>query len=147
MKVEIKIIPIEKYETTLALFQQLNTKTPLNILKQRVEEMFNQNYECVGLFLKNELIAITGIWYMTRHYIGKSAELDHVILDKKHQNKGYGKIFMQKITAYLKNKGVDACELNTYTQNRKSHKFYYNQDFEIYGFHFFSILRDDKEFY
>ncbi len=38
-------------------------------------------------------------------------------------------------------------ELNTYTGNRKSHKFYYNEGFEIYGFHFIKVMRENQKFY
>jgi len=48
---------------------------------------------------------------------------------------------------YLKDKGCEATELNTFTGNRKSHKFYYNEGYEIYGFHMLKVLRDDGEFY
>ncbi|MEE9437752.1 MAG: GNAT family N-acetyltransferase, partial [Saprospiraceae bacterium] len=84
---------------------------------------------------------------MTRHYIGKSAELDHVIINPKIQSKGYGKILIDWIIEYLKSQNIDACELNAYVKNRRSHKFYKKEDFKIYGYHFLRILRDDNEFY
>ena len=29
------------------------------------------------LYVEGELVGISGLWYSTRHYIGKSAEPDH----------------------------------------------------------------------
>ena len=40
------------------------------------------------------------------------------------------------IENYVKGKGYEAIELNTYVQNYPSHKFYYNLGFEILGYHF-----------
>ena len=48
------------------------------ILLQRIEEMFTQNYECMGVYDGKVLVGITGLWYQTRHYAGKSCEADHV---------------------------------------------------------------------
>lgn len=44
----------------------------------RFNEMKHQNCECAGAFYKDKLIGITGLWFCTQHYIGKSVELDHV---------------------------------------------------------------------
>ena len=131
----------------IPLLKKLNSNTPDKILKKRVLEMNEQNYECIGLYNKKELIGICGLWYTTRHYIGKTAEVDHVILENKYRNKGFGKIYFDWIFKYLREKGCEATELNTFVDNKKSHKFYYNEGYEIYGFHMLKILRKNKEFY
>ena len=145
--IEIKIIPKENILTIIPLLRQLNTKTPDDLLKSRVLETASQNYECAGMYLYGKLIGIYGIWYMTRHYIGKSSEIDHVVIDKNIQSKGYGHDFMVWISKYLKSKGVEANELNAYVENKRSHKFYKNESYKIYGYHFLKILREDNEFY
>jgi GNAT superfamily N-acetyltransferase len=147
MTIEIKIIPKKNILTILPLLQQLNTKTPIMLLEKRVEEMVHQNYECIGMYFGSDLIGICGIWYMTRHYIGKSSELDHVVIDKSMQSKGYGKQFMTWVMTHLKSKSVESCELNAYIENPKSHVFYEREDFKKYGFHFVKILRKNNDFY
>jgi len=143
----IKLIPKDQILTIIPLLKKLNTKTPENILNNRVLEMVEQNYECIGLYENNKLIGICGLWYSTRHYIGKTAEVDHVIINNTYRNKGLGELFFKWIYKFLKEKGCDATELNTFTENRKSHKFYYNEGYEIYGFHMLKILRDDATFF
>lgn len=143
----VKLIKKENIYETVSLIQKINSKTPTSLLKSRLDEMVNQNYECMGLYEKDKLIGICGLWYCTRHYIGKSAEVDHVVIDENYRNLGLGKFFFNAIYNYLKTKGIEATELNTYVANRKSHKFYYNEGFEIYGFHMVKVLRDDHEFY
>jgi len=143
----IKPIAKENILSVLPLLKKLNEKTPDKLLKERLLEMVDQNYECIGLYDREKLIGICGIWFMTRHYIGKSAEVDHVIIDESYRNLGLGKTFFDGIYTYLKEKGCEATELNTFTGNKKSHKFYYNEGYEIYGFHMLKILRENKEFY
>lgn len=145
--ITIKIIPKEEILSILPLLKTLNTTTPETILIERLLSMVNENYECVGMYDGNHLIGISGLWYMTRHYIGKSVEPDHVVIDQEYQNKGLGKKLFEWIYDYAISKGFEASELNTYVQNRKSHKFYYNEGYEIYGFHFVKILRKDQKFY
>ena len=73
----------KKIETIIPLLTKLNSKTPLKTLTERVLEMSKaSNYECVGLYVEGELVGISGLWYSTRHYIGKSAEPDHVVIDE-----------------------------------------------------------------
>lgn len=148
MNIQFNAISSEDILSILPLLEKINTTTPRELLKERLLEMVNyQNYECVGAFDGKKLIGISGLWYATRHYIGKSVEPDHVIIDEAYRGKNIGEHFFKWIETYTKSKGCEAIELNTYSGNRKSHKFYYNQGFEIYGFHFVKVTRDDKKFY
>ena len=145
--ITIKILSKENIFDIIPLLKQLNDKTPTKLLKSRLLEMTEQNYECIVMYEQDELIGVCGIWYMTRHYIGKSMEIDHVIIDSNYQNKGLGKHFLKWIYKHVKSKGCEASELNAYTSNPKSHKFYYNEGYNIYGFHFLKVLREDEKFY
>ena len=145
--ISIRVISNNDILSIMPLLKILNNKTPVKLLRERVLEMSNQNYECIGLYHKDHLIGICGLWYSTKHYIGKTAEADHVFLDENYRNMGLGKKYFEWIYKYLKKKGCEATELNTYVSNKKSHKFYYNEGYEIYGFHMLKVLRENKEFF
>ena len=148
MNTEIRLIEKDSILDILPLLQLINTKTPLDILKDRVLEMAAlPHYDCIGLFMDGSLIGITGLWYSTRHYIGKSVEVDHVVIDPAYRGQSLGKIFLKWVYEYTSSKGCESIELNTYTGNVKSHKFYYNENFNIYGFHFLKVMRKDQKFY
>ncbi|MDO6813785.1 GNAT family N-acetyltransferase [Tenacibaculum soleae] len=148
MNINFKPINKKNILIILPLLRKLNTTTPDDILKERIIEMATYNtYECVGIFDNDKLIGICGLWYSTRHYIGKSVEPDHVIIDDTYRGKNLGKQFFSWIYEYTKAKGCEVAELNTYTGNRKSHKFYCNEGFDIYGFHFVKVMREDQKFY
>jgi len=53
-------------------------------MKERLVGMISQNYECAAMYVNDLLIGIYGIGYMTRHYIGKSMGIDHIIIDRSH---------------------------------------------------------------
>ena len=141
MSFVFKIIEKDEIYTVLPLVEKLNDyKVPLNVLKQRFSEMINQNYECAGVYDDEKLIGVCGLWFCTRHYSGKSVEPDHVYIDDNYRGKGLGKEFFKWIYKYVKEKGCESIELNTYVSNFESHKFYFNEGYKILGYHFFKKL-------
>jgi len=141
MSLSFKIIEKENIKSVIPLVQKLtNNKFPDAVLEQRFSEMVTQNYECAGIFDGSTLVGVSGLWFCTRHYAGRSVEPDHVYIDENYRNKGLGKKFFEWIYEYAKQRGCLAAELNTYVSNYPSHKFYYNEGFQIYGYHFFKKL-------
>nr|WP_109299825.1 GNAT family N-acetyltransferase [Aquimarina sp. AU474] len=125
----------------LPLIQKLmNNQFSDQILIERFGEMFDQNYECWGVYLGEERIGIFGLWFMTRHYAGRSCEPDHVYIDDGYRGKGIGKKVFAWIYEYTKSKGCVMSELNSYVVNYPSHKFYLNEGYEIWGHHFVKRL-------
>ncbi len=141
MSISFKIIKKKDILSVVPLVEKLNEgRVSPEVLEQRFASMINENYECAGIFDSDKLIGVTGMWFCTRHYSGKSMEVDHVYVDEAYRNQGLGKEFMDWITDYVKDKGVEIIELNTYVENQPSHKFYYNQGFNILGYHFLKKL-------
>ena len=137
MPFHFKIVKKTEIDAVVSLVERLNHyKYSDIVLKHRFEDMFDQNYECAGIYDGDKLIGVSGMWFCTRHYVGKSMEVDHVYIDEDYRNQGLGKQFFTWIYDYAKRKGYESVELNTYVQNYPSHKFYYNEGFQILGYHF-----------
>lgn len=137
MPFTFKILEKSNINAIIPLIQKLtHHKYTDEILKERFAEMVHQNYECAVIYDGNKLIGVSGMWFCTRHYAGKSIEVDHVYIDDGYRSQGLGKQFFSWIYEYAKAKGYYSLELNTYVQNYPSHKFYYNEGFEILGYHF-----------
>lgn len=135
--IDIKLIPSEEILIILPLLKELNSFTDENILKERILEMSKSlNYKCIGVYVNHKLIGISGLWFLTRHYCGKTIEPDHVIIDHTFRSKGIGKILFEWIYNYAKKNNLETIELNTYIENTKSHKFYENEGFKKLGFHY-----------
>ncbi len=137
----IKIIPPAEIFSIIPLLQKLgNFSVSEMLLKERLQEMAQQHYECLGVFDSEKLIGICGLWFQTRHYAGKSVEMDHVIIDDAYRNLGIGKMLIEFISDYAKKKSCNWIELNSYVHNFLSHKFFYNQGFVAKGYHFVKEL-------
>jgi len=137
---KFEFIDPRNIDIIMPLLAQVNKKTSREILLQRIHEMVKENYKCLGIYDNEVLIGICGLWFLTRHYCGKTIEPDHVMIEPHYQSKGLGKLLFEWIFNYAKENGYEASELNTYVNNTRSHKFYYNLGYQIKGFHFVKIL-------
>ncbi len=135
---DFKLIrPLDYKERVIELLSQLNPTKEIEKISTLLESMSQiPNYKCFGLFAHNELIGISSGWTTFRIYCGKQLELDNVIIDAKIQSKGYGKYFIDAIKQWSLKTEYESISLNTYVQNSRSHKFYFNQGFKVLGFHF-----------
>lgn len=136
----IQLIEKENIEIILPFLEILNEKTDKEELRNRLMEMCGNNYECVGVYDGGKLIGITGLWILTKHYIGKHIEPDNVIILPEYRNQKIGEQLMQWIFDYAKQKGCVASELNCYVQNHKGVRFWINQGYRIIGYHMQKIL-------
>ncbi len=136
MNLEYKFIDPENILSIMPLLTQVNKKISAVVLEKRLKEMVQQNYKCLGIYDEEKLIGICGLWFMTRHYCGRSMEPDHVMIDPAYQNKGIGKQLFEWLFRYADENGIEATELNTYVNNHGSHKFYFNLGYIIKGYHF-----------
>ena len=137
MDIQFRMIASTDLGSMLPLLYTLNNGAiSEELLNERILEMAEQNYECLGMYKGNDLIGICGMWFQTRHYAGKSCEIDHVIIDNAYRGLGIGNKMMEFVYDHAKSKGCRWVELNTYVDNFASHKFYNNQNFVAKGYHF-----------
>ena len=141
LKMEFKIIPADQIGTVIPLVKIMAKDNFSDaVLLQRFKEMTTQNYECVGVYVDQQLIAVAGMWFCTRHYSGRSVEVDHVCVDNAIRNQGIGTKLMEWIQTYVKKKGCETIELNTYIENSLSQDFYSRQGFKKLGFHYLKSI-------
>ncbi len=141
MPFTFKILNKKDINLVIPLVEKLNEyKMSKAVLEDRFAKMITENYECAVVYDNDKLIGVSGLWYCTRHYVGMSMEVDHVFIEDGYRGQGLGKQFFQWIHKYAIEKGCNTVELNTYVQNNPSHKFYYNEGYEILGYHFLKKL-------
>ncbi|WP_459213064.1 GNAT family N-acetyltransferase [Aquimarina rhabdastrellae] len=137
MELSFELIDKKDLEIIIPFIQELmGNQYSDEILIERFSEMFDQNYECRGIFYQGEMIGVFGLWFMTRHYAGRSCQPDHVFIKEEFRSMGIGKQLFSWIYAYAKKRGCEASELDSYVSNHPSHKFYLNEGYNILGYHF-----------
>jgi GNAT superfamily N-acetyltransferase len=136
-----RILTADYIHEIAVLGQQLNPSLTLQETKDYLIQMFEfEHYTCFGVFKESQLIGISSAWTTVRLYCGKQLEVDNVIIDPTIQSQGIGKLFFEYIETWAKDHDYKTIELNTYIQNAKSHKFYFNLGYSNLGLHFLKKL-------
>ena len=137
MHLKFKIIPSSEIKIVIPFVKKMAKVTISDsVLLSRFKEMVNQDYECLGVYIDKVLVGICGMWFSTRHYCGKSVEIDHLYVIPKLRNNNIGGQIVSWVEKYAISKGFNTIELNAYIDNEKSQNFYLKQGYKKLGFHF-----------
>ncbi|HWK08080.1 MAG TPA: GNAT family N-acetyltransferase [Puia sp.] len=131
-----RLIPKEEISSIIPFLQILNDKIDEGTLHNRLNEMVEEGYECVGAYDEERLIGISGLWTLTKYYVGKHIEPDNVVILPEYRGRAVGEQLMDWIYAYGRSKSCLASELNCYVTNSGGQKFWANQGYKIIGFHY-----------
>lgn len=134
--IDIRIIPSEDILTIIPLLQILNPQLTDELLASRLQEMVKQDYRCVGIFDDDKLIGCSGLWILTKYYVGRHIEPDNVVILPEYRGQGIGKKLMEWIYDYAIANDCEASELNCYISNAAGQKFWMNEGYKILGFHY-----------
>jgi len=136
MEIKFKLIEKSNIEVILPLLHELDPSISEIVLKARLSEMVEKEYECVGIYSENELIGICGIWTLVKYYVGRHIEPDNVYIKVGYRGLGIG----NKLDAWLKNfalsRGCEAIELNCYIKNEKGRYFWEANGYMPIGMHY-----------
>lgn len=142
----VEIIPAEKLDSIIPLLKILNPEISFEVIEKRLHEIRISNYQCVGVYSDNQLIAISGLWILNKIYAGKHIEPDNVVVHPDFRNKGVGELMMNRIHEYAIKQGCLTSELNARIVNEDGARFWKKQGYEVVGYHFIKKLHsgDDK---
>ena len=137
MNLKFKIIPSNEIKVVIPFVKKMAKVTISDsVLLSRFKEMVNQDYECLGVYIDKVLVGICGMWFSTRHYCGKTVEIDHLYVIPKLRNNNIGGQIVSWVEKYASSKGFNTIELNAYIDNERSQNFYLKQGYKKLGFHF-----------
>ncbi|MBI1782176.1 MAG: GNAT family N-acetyltransferase [Sphingobacteriales bacterium] len=136
MEIKFELLPRTEIKNIIPLLQVLDEKLSHELLEERLNEMFNRGYICLGVFDKNRLIGISGLWILTKYYVGRHIEPDDVVILPEYRGQGVGEKLMDWIYQFAKEQGCIASELNCYVGNSAGQKFWANEGYRIIGFHY-----------
>lgn len=131
-----RLVPKEEMAIIVPLLRVLNNTIEETVLRERLAEMVERGYECLGVFAEGKLIGICGMWILVKYYVGRHIEPDNVMILPDYRNKGIGEQMMKWVYAYGRSRGCVASELNCYTTNSGGQKFWANEGYRILGFHY-----------
>ncbi len=136
MEPEFKLIETNNIEIILPLLEELDPTISKTVLKTRLSEMVGIGYECVGIYCKDELIGICGIWTLVKYYIGKHIEPDNVYIKTKYRGLGIGRKLDDWLKAFALSRGCQAIEVNCYIKNEKGKNYWESNEYNPIGIHY-----------
>jgi GNAT superfamily N-acetyltransferase len=134
---QFRVMTAADLDIVAPLANKLHPHLDLANVRASMAEMFQfPTYHCFCLFQAGHPVALSNGWITVRIYSGKQLEVDNVIVDPDLRSQGLGKLFFAHIQDWAIQNDCKTIELNTFVQNSKSHKFYFNEGYKILGFHF-----------
>ena len=142
MKIDIKDFSSrDEIISAFPIIHQMYSKMNKDIYISYIDDMTKgNNYNMIGAYNNNKLVGIASYWVLTRFYCGKYIQIGNMVVDKSFRSNGIG----AKLLKYVENKGRElGCQryiLDSYTENKKSHKLYFKEGFYVEGLHFMKDL-------
>lgn len=134
----------EEMLSTFPLIFEMYPSLSIEKYDNELDLMIPHNYKQIVAFEDEEMLGLSGYWLGNKLWCGKYIELDNVFTSSKHRSKGVGDLIFQHIENKAKELGCTILTLDSYTDNFKAHKFFYNKGFIPRGFHFINILDKSK---
>ncbi len=123
------------------IIHQLYDKMDKKSYERHIDDMMaGNNYHMVGIYKDNKLVGVTSYWVLTRFYCGRYIQIGNMVVDKNLRGQGIGTKLLQYVEKKGRELGCGKYILDSYTENKKSHKLYFNEGFFIEGFHFMKNL-------
>ena len=126
---------------TFPLIHQMYKKMDYKNFEIAIDEMIlNNNYKMVAGYIDNKIVVVSGYWVARMLYCGRYLQASNLVVDENFRGRGIGKKILTYLEDKARNLGCDKMVLDSYTENKKSHSLYFNEDFYIRGFHFMKDL-------
>lgn len=132
---ELRLLAAEEMPQILPLLQLLGPDIPFELLESRLAEMQANHYHCLGAWLGNRLVAISGFWILHKYYIGKHLEPDNFIVLPEFRDRGIGDQLLDWLERHATALGCNALELNCYAENAAGLRFWKARGFRLIGEH------------
>lgn len=88
-------------------------------------------------------VGLIGIIHNHNIHDGFVTYIEHVVVDKPHQNKGYGGKLIEFAEARASDEGCTLIEMDTDTGNEEAEKLYIRNGYQVSGKYLFKNLKKD----
>jgi len=140
MKYTIEEIKKENFRIAFPLIKELNESLSELMIKERFLECLEDNYRLLSWNESGKCVAIVGYRIDIKIFSGRSMYIDNFCVEKSLRSTGLGKAVIEHVEKIAYDRGCEKCILDTFTSNTRSHKFYYREGYEVWGFHFVKEL-------
>jgi GNAT superfamily N-acetyltransferase len=107
----------------------------------RVRAQQAQGYRLAYLLAEDsgEAVAVAGFRVMEMLATGRTLYVDDLVTDEARRSRGYGKAMLDWLQAHARDAGCATFSLDSGTQRREAHAFYFREGMRVTSFHFAKI--------
>jgi GNAT superfamily N-acetyltransferase len=107
----------------------------------RVRAQQAQGYRLAYLLAEDsgEAVAVAGFRVMEMLATGRTLYVDDLVTDEAQRSRGYGKAMLDWLQAHARDAGCATFSLDSGTQRREAHAFYFREGMRVTSFHFAKI--------
>jgi GNAT superfamily N-acetyltransferase len=131
----------ERMAAVYRVMKELRTELSEQDFHELYESGHPDGYRVVGLFDGNECRACAGYRLLTNFVSGRHLYVDDLVTADRWRSDGYGRLLNKYLVELARNEGCSSVQLDSNTQRRKAHRFYFRERYTIAAFHFVHALR------
>jgi ribosomal protein S18 acetylase RimI-like enzyme len=134
---EIRTLTGSDHTATVKLLGVLNPDVPEVIIRERLDTILRDhpNYQIVGAFNGDRLVGVCGAWIATKIWCGKFLEIDNLVVEPDARSSGIGAHLIEHFEAIARENKCTVLTLDSYADNKRSHRLYERLGFEPWGIH------------
>ncbi|MFX0060291.1 MAG: GNAT family N-acetyltransferase [Candidatus Hodarchaeota archaeon] len=124
---EIKTFTMEFYDDIVNIWKKAGVSVGSSDTKGEIEKMLNQNQELflIGKLKKRVVAVVMGAFDGRRGYV------HHLAVDPEYQNRGYGRLIMDKLMNKFRELNIHKIHLFIEKYNKRVVEFYQRLGWEI----------------
>lgn len=107
----------------------------------RVQQQQEEGFHLAFLERQPEIVSVAG--FRVQHLLasGLTLYVDDLVTAEAFRSHGNGKAMLDWLIAYARERGCDTFSLDSGTQRREAHAFYFRENMRISSFHFVLPLK------
>jgi len=131
---------IEEMQIAFPVIQILYPDFTVELYNDLLRKMLPFQYKQLLALKNNHVVGVSGFWIGHKLWCQKYLELDNVIVHPDVQSDGVGAQLVSYLERLALEEKCSMLALDSYTDNFRAHKFFYNAGFIPRGFHFIKKL-------
>ncbi len=131
----------EEVRRCFPVMKQLREKLSAEEFAEKVAEQEREGYELAFLETDGEIVAVAGFRIYHMLATGKTMYVDDLVTDANSRSQGFGEALLRWLIELSRNQKCETFSLDSGTQRRRAHRFYFAQGMHIANYHFELALK------
>ena len=132
----------EEIERCFDVMSELRPHLKINEFLPLVRRMELEGYRMAYVMEEGKVVAVAGYRISTNLWLGKHLYVDDLVTSSRARSKGHGDALISWLKEQAEAAGCRSFDLDSGTEHRRAHKFYFKQSFTIISYHFLEKLDD-----